>query len=161
LLYERHQFDEAEALVSRALDIDSRRLGHDHAELVTHLNLLGLIAKETGRYSDAELHLKRALSIDESAGLGHPWATTHVSNLACVMEELERFVEAEGFYRRAVNLTEAHLGPYDLALVVPLRDHARVLRILGRVPEAHEQEERAKEIEEAGLDAKVNLALSY
>ena len=57
----------------RALAIDEKSFGPDHADVATVLNNLAQLLQATGRFSEAEPMLRRALAIDEkSFGPDHP-----------------------------------------------------------------------------------------
>src|SRR5713101_2937577 len=69
--------------LKRALAIDEKALGLDHAKVATDLNNLAKLYEAEGRYAEAGPLCKRALAIDEKAlGPNHPEAARDLNNLA-------------------------------------------------------------------------------
>lgn len=78
-------------LLARALAIDEKALGLEHAHLVTTLQSLGLIFLNEGRYAESEPLLLRALHIqDHVEGGPHPRNTTTLEYYARLLHETDR-----------------------------------------------------------------------
>ena len=74
---------ENRSLTLRALAIDEKVLGPDHASTATSLNNLAGLYDTQGKYDLAEPLLKRAIAILDSAfGPSHPDAILYRTNLA-------------------------------------------------------------------------------
>ena len=57
----------------RALRIDEKVLGPEHADVARDLNNLGSLYQDVGRFADAELLIRRALELNEKlSGAEHP-----------------------------------------------------------------------------------------
>jgi 3(or 17)beta-hydroxysteroid dehydrogenase len=66
-LYEAGQYEEAEPLFRRALDLGEREFGPDHPTTAVLLSYLALMYHNQGRYEAAEPLYKRALAISDKA----------------------------------------------------------------------------------------------
>jgi tetratricopeptide (TPR) repeat protein len=83
------RFNEARALLERALAIAEAAHGPDHPTVAVRLNDLALILRDLGRPQDARPLLERALAITEAAyGPDHPDVVIRLSNLARVLRDL-------------------------------------------------------------------------
>jgi len=80
-LVEKGDLVRAEALFKRALAIDERALGPEHADVAVSLNNLAVLYQNEGRYADAEPIYKRTLAILEKT-LGPDDPTSPRSSLA-------------------------------------------------------------------------------
>ena len=83
LLHDKGDYEEAEPLYRRALDISERLLGRDHPYTATSLNNLAGLLHDKGDYEGAEPLFRRALDINERVlGRDHPDTATSLNNLA-------------------------------------------------------------------------------
>ncbi|MGG7380762.1 tetratricopeptide repeat protein, partial [Escherichia coli] len=65
--FAKSRYSDAEQLYQRALKIQEKRFGPDHAELANTLSNLASILRIQRKFADAELLLKRALAIREAS----------------------------------------------------------------------------------------------
>jgi Flp pilus assembly protein TadD len=76
----RGQFEEAEVLLTRAVELKRATLGHHHADVAVTLNNLGLVYKHRGDFARARETYRVAVEIfDECLGAEHP------KTIACQM----------------------------------------------------------------------------
>ena len=74
---------EAEPLYRRALAIDEKSYGTEHAKVAIRLNNLASLLEDTNRLAAAEPLYRQALAIDEkSYGTQHPKVAIRLNNLA-------------------------------------------------------------------------------
>ena len=131
------RYTEAEPLFCRALAIDEKRFGPDHANVAIRLNNLALLLRETNRHAEAEPLFRRALAIDETSfGPDHPKVATDLNNLAELLKATNRHVEAEPLFRRALAIDEESFGPDHANVAIRLINLAWLLRETNRHAEA-------------------------
>jgi tetratricopeptide (TPR) repeat protein len=100
-------YDEARALLERALRVFERTYGADSPKVAAVLNNLGNIAEHKHDYKHAEANLSRALTIWTAAfGPGHPDVASANSNLATLYMHRRRWEKSESLYRRALAIDE-------------------------------------------------------
>ena len=122
----------------RALQIRERSPESPRTLLAGSLNGLGNVCGATGRYTEAEAYLRRALRIREElqeAGQAYLVALS-LHNLASLLVDRGNLDEAERLARRSLALYEKTLGPEDLETAGSLRLCARIARLRGRYDEA-------------------------
>ena len=85
-------------------------------ETVRLLNTAVYSLTESARYHEAELLLRRALTIGISGlGMRHPDTATSLNNLASLSERQGKYERAEQFYQRALDIHEQVLGADHLS----------------------------------------------
>src|ERR1700683_4360274 len=104
-LYRAGRFAEAIPLAQQLLAIKEKDLGPDHPEVATALTNLADLYGQEGRYAEAELLYKRALTIYEALGPNPPnvqwWdLSTAFSNLDGLYKRQGRTAEAEALEKR-------------------------------------------------------------
>ena len=128
LYMDRGEYDKAESLYRRSLQIREKVLGPDHPDVATVLDNLGVLYDSLADYPKAELLLKRALEIRKgSLGSDHPKVAVSLTNLGFLHEHLGDYVSAERHYKRALEIGEKALGS----------NHPDVATILSRVGEMY------------------------
>ena len=109
-LYEKkREYAKAEPLYQRALLIREKAFGPDYADVGTTLNDLGRLYFERaqeGDYARAESHLKRALTILETALGDHPRVVPPLANLARLYRAKGDIEQALAFLSRATEVQE-------------------------------------------------------
>ena len=104
---------EAEQLKVVAPNSPTEALADDPG-LATSLNNLGRLYTDMERYSEAQSHLDRALTITETAlGPDHPYVAVTLKNLATLHQANGRTAQAETLLRRALRIDERILGATD------------------------------------------------
>ena len=121
--YQRDEMDEAERLCRLVLDVDP-----NHFDA---LHILGIVALQTLRLSDALELLTRAVSINPNSAFCH-------GNRATVLFELERYEEAVTAYDHALEISPCYVAGYY--------NRANALTNLKRFDEAVAGYDRALEL---------------
>jgi tetratricopeptide (TPR) repeat protein len=99
-LYEAGQYAEAVPVAQRALSIQEKALGPDHADLARLLENLAILYSAQDRYADAEPLAKRSLAIRETAlGPEHPDLAPSLNNLALIYYHQDRYSAAEALIK--------------------------------------------------------------
>jgi tetratricopeptide (TPR) repeat protein/predicted Ser/Thr protein kinase len=105
-------YDRAQALYQRSLDIGTEALGPDHPMLATSMNNLGNLHRARLDFDQAKFHFERSLALRENAvGPNHPDTATSLHNLGLVLDEFGEHERAQQFYERALTTWETTLGP--------------------------------------------------
>jgi len=122
-----------------------------------------LEARTAGRWADAELAMRQALSIEERAyGPNDPRVAVSLSLIADVVGEAGRNSEAETLLRRALEIRRARLGERDASTALSYSSLAYALDAQGRYAEAEPLLRKALEIAQAVLgEQNVATATSY
>jgi tetratricopeptide (TPR) repeat protein len=159
---------ETERNYRRALAIDEKSLGPEHALVANRIIDLAVLLHKTNRLAEAEPLYRRALEINEkNLGSEHPMVAVALNNLAMLLLATNRFAEAEPLMRRALAIDERNLGPDDMSVAVRLNNLALLLQSTRRLAEAELLYQRALAIREKNFDpnhpsvgiALTNLAL--
>lgn len=149
-LRERTDFAAAEPLYRRALQIDERLHGPEHAHITTQLGNLASLFLATDRVSEAEPLMRRALQINESSfGAEHPNVAISLNKLAHLLHRTNRLADAEPLYRRALAIDEKAHGSEHAVVASDLNNLARLLQDMGRFEDAEALFRRALAIDEA------------
>lgn len=100
-----HMYDEAESLMSEGAGIRAEAFGEESLESALSLSSLGELDYVRGRFSEAEVKLRKALSLHESLDSGvHTDVALACNNLATALRALRKFDEAETLHLRALDL---------------------------------------------------------
>jgi tetratricopeptide (TPR) repeat protein len=151
-LSEIAEFDKAETLYRRALNIREAFLGPDHPDIAHRLNNLARLLSDTNRNREAEPMFRQALCITEaSLGPDHPDVAHSLNNLAALLSDTNRECEAEPMYRRALRIRDASLGPDHPDVASSLNNLALLLSDTNRKREAEPMYRRALSIFETSL----------
>ena len=102
LLCEEGKYALAELMYKRAMSIDLKVVGPNHANTGADLNCLAELYSVQGKYAQAEPLYKSSLSILEKAyGPKHPNIATVLNNYAAVLRKTNRAKEAAVLDARA------------------------------------------------------------
>jgi tetratricopeptide (TPR) repeat protein len=149
LMHYKAQYIEAEPLIRRALAIDERSHGNEHAEVAIDLTDLAQLLQETNRLAEAEPLMRRALAIDEqSYGNEHAEVAIDLTNLAQLLQETNRLAQAEPLMRRALAIGERSYGTEHPTVAIRLNNLAQLLHDTNRLAEAEPLMRRALSIDE-------------
>src|SRR6266567_3757660 len=108
-----------------------RLLGSDHPATATSLNNLAVLYTDQGKYAEAELLCRRALSIYEQRLEGeHPTTVTCINNLALLYVLQDKNIEAEQLYHRVLSIYERKLGSDDPKTRAAYKNHAFLLELM-------------------------------
>jgi tetratricopeptide (TPR) repeat protein len=115
-------------------------------------NNLASVYQDLGKYADAEVIFKRALTIKEKAlGPNHPDVATNLDNLAVLYSDQGRYADAEPLSKRALAIREKALGPNHPQVATHLNNLANLYREQGRYADAEPLYKRALAIDEKAL----------
>lgn len=114
----------AETLLTQALAVTKAVYSEDHLDASTiHVNLSRVLAR-MGRYDDAELHVRRAASLDSTRGPDHPYVAYDLRTLGDILRAKKDYAGAIAVMREALRL-------YRLSPATGLTSQAPVLTGLG------------------------------
>jgi tetratricopeptide (TPR) repeat protein len=140
----------AERLLQRALDIDTATYGPEHPDVVSDLNDLGLLLRDTAQFVKAEPLARRAVQVAESVyGPDHAKIAAPLNNLALLLKDTDRPTEAEPLMWRALAILQAKPGPNDAGVAKILCNIAALPQGTGRRADAETLLRRALQIFEA------------
>ncbi|MEZ4450599.1 MAG: serine/threonine-protein kinase [Nannocystaceae bacterium] len=142
-------YDEARALLERAVALRVEALGADHPDVGSALSNLGLAYDALGDYAAAKAHHTRVLAIFEQAlGPDHPLVALSLNNLAAAHTPMGAYAEARALHERAMAINEEVFGPESLQVARSLTNLADLANITGKRDEAKALYRRALAIQE-------------
>ncbi len=116
------------------------------------MNDLGNLLIVINQIPEAELLLRRAITIDESSfGSDHPIVAIRANNLAQLLHASNRFTDAEPLMRRALAIDEANSGHNHTDIARDLNNLAQLLHSTSRLTEAEPMMRRALTIDETAF----------
>ncbi|KAJ3543777.1 hypothetical protein NM208_g3397 [Fusarium decemcellulare] len=108
----RGRYQEAEAMIRRALEARGSVLGQDHPDTLCSMNNLGLVLLYQGMYEEAEVVHRGVLEIRKTTlGSEHPSTLGSMNNLGVVLRSQKRHAEAEAIHRHVLEIRERVLSP--------------------------------------------------
>ncbi|MBC7817249.1 MAG: CHAT domain-containing protein, partial [Planctomycetaceae bacterium] len=138
------EYDEAEKLYRRSLELFSKERGYTHPEVAACLYNLAALCFAQGRYAEAEPLFKRALLIREFQTETQPGNVARtLKGLAALYTAEARYPEAESCLQRAIVLLEKSLGREHPQVLTELTNLARVYEGDGQPHEAEALYSRA------------------
>ncbi|HEU4389881.1 MAG TPA: CHAT domain-containing tetratricopeptide repeat protein, partial [Blastocatellia bacterium] len=138
------EYEKAEPLDQRALEIRMKALGPDHPLVAYSLNNLALIQEARGDYDKAEELYQRSLDIKEKAlGQDHPDVAATLNNLATLSRERGDLDKAELLLQNALDIKVRALGPDHPLVASSLNNLAVVCRNKGEFERAEQLHQRA------------------
>ena len=121
-------------------------------KLANSLNNIANAYRTQGKYEEAEVNYKHAVSIlENSVGPKHPNLATVLNNLAVLYRKQGKYIEAESLYRRALIIVEKALGPGHRNVAMSLNNLAILYQKQGKFTEAESIQKRALLILEKAL----------
>ena len=142
---------EAQRLVSSALDLRSRHLSSNHVEVADSLYRLAVISRELADYEKAEEFAIRALQIRRAAfGAEHPGVGEIERELGVILFRSGQHDRAEPPIRRALAIAELGGDPESEAAAQEALGN--LLKARGRCDEATPYLQRSLEIRERRLE---------
>jgi tetratricopeptide (TPR) repeat protein len=146
--YLRGNWEKAETLYKRALEVRESQQGAEHEDVATVLNNLGAVYFKRGYYKEAMSNFEKALLIRRKT-----FPETHLEigkalyHLALVCHAQMRYDEADNHYRKSLDIKNKTLGNNHPALINLLRNYAHLLRKTSRDSIAAQMEQFASGIE--------------
>ena len=157
------QYDDAEPLLRKVLEILTRVLGEDHPDTATSYNNLASNLNARGHYDEAEPLQRKALEIRTRVlGEDHPDTAISYNNIAGNLNDQGRYDEAEPLFRKALEIRTRVLGEDHPDTANSYDNLAGNLNVQGRYDEAEPLHRRALEIRNRVLgEDHPNTAMSY
>ncbi len=141
------RYDDADALLTRALTIYKNTYGMSNILTIRTMATLASVKSRQSKWSEAEELYRTALSQSQTALGPNNIETARVLNdLAFLYYSQDKLKDARTFYKWAVASTEGALGDHDPLLAACLKDYAQVLRSLGDETESSAAQARAEQI---------------
>jgi tetratricopeptide (TPR) repeat protein len=145
-------YDAAEPLYRRALQIREKHLGAEHPEVAASLNNLAALLHDQGKYAAAEPLIRRALQIAEKQhSTDYSHVATGLNNLASLLQAQGKYAAAEPLFRRALQINEKQLGADHPEVARDLNNLAALLYDQGKYAAAEPLCRRALQIAEKQL----------
>jgi tetratricopeptide (TPR) repeat protein len=152
LAYARGDFESAEPLARRAVEIRSSSLGRRAPATLLDRSAHAAIVAGLGRSDEAEASIRELLGdLEVTLGPDHAEVAVALNNLAALLQARGALAEAETLYRRVIAIKEAALGDDSATLAVPLNNLATVLRARGADADAAELYQRAAKLLEGSV----------
>jgi len=146
------RYDEARALLERALATAERELPREDPALSSTLNRLANALARQGNLVEARAYLERTITLqEETLGPEHPYIAMALHNLGGVIFRSGAYEESLAVYQRSLAMKEKLLGADHRDLSNTLSNLGITLRNLGRYAEARPYLERAVVIAEASF----------
>jgi tetratricopeptide (TPR) repeat protein len=139
----------AKPLYERALAIQEKELGPEHARISATLSNLTNLLRAQGDLAAARPLYERALAIDERVhGFEHPETATQLNNLALLLQDQDDLAAAQPHHERALAIREKVLGPEHPDTAGSLNNLAALLLEKGDLAGSRQLFERALVIRE-------------
>ena len=112
VLYDLERYQEGEAILTRALDLQIAAYGERHPNVAKALNNRSAVRQRAGRLAAALADAERALAIKEEVdGPDHPSLASTLTNVGSALGDLGRVAESIPYLERAVAIIERAHGP--------------------------------------------------
>jgi tetratricopeptide (TPR) repeat protein len=113
---DQREYDQAETVLKRAINVREKAVGANNPELVVTLNRLATVYQNEGKYTEAETLIERGLTIREKAfGVNNLNVAISTQALADLYRAQKRDAEPEVLLKRAISIEEKALQPSDPA----------------------------------------------
>ncbi|MEK7487333.1 MAG: tetratricopeptide repeat protein, partial [Planctomycetota bacterium] len=152
LLQTKGDYESAESLIRRALEMRKNAFGKDHPDVAQSLNSLANLLLAKGDYEGAEPLYRRTLEIYEKVfGKDHPDLAGSLNSLANLLFAKGDYERAEPLYRRSLEIYEKVFGKEHPDVVGTLNNLANLLRAKGDYERAEPLYRRTLEMREKML----------
>lgn len=149
ILFKLAQFEEAESLLRKALDLDESSFGSGHPNVAADLNNLAQLLTATNRFHEAEPLSRRALAIlVDALDEDNRDVATVLDNLALLLAKINQLDEAECLFRRALAIVDRLPAIEQRTHFEILNNLSHLLKKTGRLHEAESLQRRALELAE-------------
>ncbi len=148
MLTKQQDYEKAEELLNKALEIEHASLGADSSEVARTMSYLAAI-KDTkkGQYNEAMALYEKAVDIrTKKLGANHPEVASSMSDLAALYAEQGKYQKAEELYKDALAIYEKAYGKVHPHVAMNLTGLADLYRIQGRYKDAEPLYEQSLEI---------------
>ena len=144
ILSQQQKYEEAEAVIRRALKEDEMVYGREHKMTLTVADRLAWILYRQHKFTEAEdLHRRALVGREKVLGAEHANTQSSVYGLAFALYAQHRFAEAEDLYRRVLVGREKVLGAEHKDTLHSVYSLARTLYKQDRFAEAEDLHRRA------------------
>lgn len=134
-----HQYEKAQQLYLRCLQLRERHLEKNHIDIAIALNNLGELYRAVGRPTRAAAQLERGLAIKEAQRQRNDLSiATTLNLLALVQQDLGLLDKAEQLHVRALRLRRARLDPSHPDVHRSMHNLAAVYKLAGKLSKAEE-----------------------
>jgi len=131
------QYEQAEPLLKRGLEIREYALGSEHPDVAASLNNLALLYQAQGKHEQAGPLLIHALKIIEQAeGPEGPHVSAALTNLTLSHQAQGKYEQAEALLLRALNIDLRRFGPEHREVATDLNNLAELYRTQGKYEQA-------------------------
>jgi tetratricopeptide (TPR) repeat protein len=131
------RWNQASALIRRALELEERLLGPGSAETLASMAFLAQIIYHQGRRDEAGVMICQVYEIVKRVhGPEHPLTLGSMGNLAGTIREQGRAAEAEALYQQALCMMRRVLGPEHPETLASMGNLASAILDQGRAAEA-------------------------
>ena len=160
LRYRTENYDDAQTLATRALQLDSLHASPDNSERLPILNTIGLIYSDLGTLESDPAKLARAAAIMEDVVEARRQLegeddkmdlSVNLSNLGLILIDLERYDEAEVFLDESIELTRRLRGDVHPYLAFALNSRVAIYQHQEDFDRAIADQQASIEIGEASL----------
>jgi serine/threonine protein kinase/tetratricopeptide (TPR) repeat protein len=136
-------YPQAEALLSRAVEIQRRVLGSQNPNTLRSTWSLGWTVQDQGRFGEAEKLLRETLNTQRRVlGPDHPDTLRSMNALAATLAQAGRLAEAEKVQREALEIRRL-FGSDQAATATAINNLANVLVLEGQFAEAEKLQREA------------------
>ncbi len=160
-LYQAEQYDRAEVVAKKALELAEKDIERGDPDVATNLDNLATVYLHQGQYAQAEPLLKRALAIKTKAlGPDHPDVAWSLNALAVIYFMQGQYTQAEAPFKRSLAIWENAFGPDHPIVARSLHHLAELYRVMNRDEEAESLEQRALSLLEEPAEKFVESMMS-
>lgn len=140
---QRAELLDAKRNFERALVIDEKKCGSEHASVARDINNLGGVMRALGNFSVAKICYERALAINKIVyGPEQSEVATVLNNLGLVSRNLGNLREAKEYFEKALVIDEREFGNEHPSVAAVMNNLGTVLLDLGKLQEAKKLFER-------------------
>ena len=155
LYQELGDYDQAESLFRRVLEVRARTLGEAHQSTLASLNNLGEFYRIKGNHAQAGSCLRSALDAQSrTLGKEHPNTLASMNNLALLLIGERDYDQAEPLCRGVLNARESLLGEGHIDVIASINNLAGLFQARGDYAAADSLFRRALEANERTLGHK-------
>lgn len=148
LYFKQNKATEAEQLMLRALTVQEKALGTTSKELVSDLENLGYLYKESGKKEQAEAQYKHIVAIWEKNAPDSLQLATALDLLASCYRNFKVPVDSEAPEKRAIQILEKLYGPEDIHLAPPYSNLGNTYKAMEKYDDAEAAYLKSLEITE-------------
>ena len=144
--------DEADAALSRALDLRRHDTGPRSEDVAATMTSLGLLCQSDGQTDRARDYLAQALDIfEDHLPAGHPQFAVSHNSLALLYRQVGRYGQAAEHYDAALRIAVDAFGPDHFMVAGVLFGLGRLNLLQGEAADAFENLERSLEVRRRSL----------